>query len=118
MSSGYLLAFPATLVIVAGMAYMARDWLKTMNMSWLVVLGGIVLLLFGITYMTLQLPYYAQTKAFYGLGMVLPLSLAAGRGLDALISFLRKRSWHGVRALVWGWFGMLGACVFISYWIA
>jgi len=117
MSMGYLLSIPVTVFILIGLACMIRDYLKTLDLYWLVLVGGIFIFLFGIAYMSLKIPSYAQIKAFYGLGMIVPLSLAGGYGIRSMDVFLINKSWQVLRAFMWGGLGVFGACMYLSYWI-
>jgi tetratricopeptide (TPR) repeat protein len=83
--------------------------------KWLFILGSIFAILFSLIYMELRLARYNQTKAFYGLFMVLPVSLLFACGFDLIYEYLKR--FRIGRILFLGWFGTLALSVFMSFYI-
>ncbi len=112
MAAGYLLALPLTVMLLLGLgravvvllrAPGARDFLL------LGVLGGIA---FGVAALTLRLPFYAQTKAFYGLAALVPLCAAGATGCE-----LVARRGRLARVLLFVLLGVWAANAYAALWI-
>jgi hypothetical protein len=99
MSAGYLLALPATALLVFGALRCARlalgpgDPGRRAALSLLLATSYVVGL--AILYLTLQLPFFAQAKAFYGLCLGGPLALFFGVGAARLDAALAR--WGALR---------------------
>jgi hypothetical protein len=119
MSVGYWLALPATAVLGLGVARMGFVALRGPDPVERWTSFGLIALLWVVgTAMldaTLRLPYYAQAKAFYGLSLVVPVSLAAGYGFASLDRLAASRRFPLLRAAGYGWLGTLVAVVYLSY---
>jgi len=117
MSVVYPLAIPATLAMVLGYAKAVkaavceRDMARRLSMWMLTLLvtavGASMLLV------TMKLPYFGQAKAFYGLGLLAPISIAAALGLGAVDERLRSAPW--ARVVLYGWLGMLGVVIVLAF---
>ncbi len=118
MTLGGWLAFPATLLLVAGAVRAAslclreRDPGRRLAMSLLVAFGGTAF--FALLAITFRLPYYAQAKAFYVLCAIVPLSVFAGLGLSWPLEQLRERA-APIRFIYWGWLGTLAGSLVLAF---
>ncbi|MFQ5416718.1 MAG: glycosyltransferase family 39 protein [Myxococcota bacterium] len=119
MSSAYLVAIPATLAIALGSL---RSFLRALHdpdphrravYSFLLTLAYAVV--FGLVYMSLRLPYFAQAKASYGLVVMPALTLFFIDGFAWCDEALAARGWLPARALLYGWLGLFAATCFFSY---
>jgi tetratricopeptide (TPR) repeat protein len=88
MASGYLLAMVPTLIILCGGVVGLVRFLREPAPDRLVVLGFLGFVAFGILTMSLKVPSYAQAKAFYGLGAMVPFCYCGGVGWE----FLTRKS--------------------------
>jgi hypothetical protein len=119
MSAGYLLAVPATLFAAAGAVRSAcraltdDDPRRRAAFSFITTLGYAIL--YGLLYMSLRLPYFAQAKATYGLVVMPVLSVFFADGLSWLDDALVRRGWHFARALVAGWFTAFAVTCFLAF---
>ena len=64
---------------------------------------------------TLRAPYYAQTKAFYLLAALLPLSVVSAEGLAAPLRWLGDARFTPWGIVYCSWLGALGAVLLLSY---
>jgi hypothetical protein len=117
MSAVYLLAIPATVVIIIGMVCAIGNMIRTVSKIWLLILGSIFTIAYSIVYMNLQVPYYGQAKAFFGLGAILPISLIFALGFDYIDNLLRGKKLFILRMVLYGWFGALILTIFLSMFI-
>jgi hypothetical protein len=119
MSATYLVAIPASLFAAAGAvrcvgrALRDPDPRRRAAFSFLATLAYAVL--FGLLYMSLRLPFFAQAKATYGLIVMPPLALFFADGLAWCDEALARRDWLPARAVVYGWFAALAATCFLSF---
>jgi 4-amino-4-deoxy-L-arabinose transferase-like glycosyltransferase len=116
MSAVYLLAIPATILIIVGMFRAGVKAIRACSSSWLFILGSIFITCWSLFYMELRLARHNQTKAFYGLFMVVPISLLFVYGFDLVDEYFRKKFKIG-RVLLFGWFGVLAISIFASFHI-
>ena len=95
MSAGYLLAIPATLLLLLGalralgMALRDPDHRRRIAFSFLLTASWAVF--FSLGFLTLRLPFFAQAKASYALCLITPLSLFFALGADRLDAALAER---------------------------
>jgi hypothetical protein len=119
MSTGYLLALPATILLGIGLARMLlsafRDEDPRRRLVFLLLATAILWMGCALVYYSLMLPSYACAKAFYGLGVIGPLSIAAAYGLGTVDGLLQAPRLLLVRTLFFGWFGTLAAVLYLSY---
>jgi hypothetical protein len=119
MTLGYLLALPATLLLLVGFARAlrfcgtGREAGPRLAMSLLIAF--LYALCFALLAITLRLPYYAQAKAFYVLSAIVPLALVAALGLAWLPERLIGRRWLPLRMLYSGWLCTLAAVLVLSF---
>jgi len=95
MAAGYLLAVPATALLAAGGADLARRIWRAPRSSpgpaLALSLGFAAALFFAVFHATLVLPYYGQTKAFYALAATPVLALCMAHALCRLDAGLARR---------------------------
>jgi hypothetical protein len=84
MAAGYLLALLPTLALITGLAAGAVRLVCAPRSEDVLLLGVLGATAFAVLTLSLQLPFYAQAKAFYGLSALLPLCVLAGRGFEIL----------------------------------
>jgi len=119
MSAAYLVAIPASLFAAAGAvrcvgrALRDADPRRRAAFSFLATL--VYAIVFGLTYMSLRLPFFAQAKATYGLVIMPPLALFFADGLSWCDEALARRGWLPARAVVYGWFALFAATCFLSF---
>ena len=84
MIAGYLLALLPTVAILAGLVATVARLVRAPRAEEWIVLGVLGATAYGVFYMTLRLPFYAQAKAFYGLSAFVPLAVLGSRGISVL----------------------------------
>jgi len=84
MIGGYFLALAPSLLIVAGAATALWRLVRKPSTDAILLIGLAGAVAFGLVFMTLRVPSYAQVKAFYGLAMLVPLCYFAALGWEAL----------------------------------
>ncbi len=119
MSAAYLIAIPASGFALAGAlrcvmrALTDDDPGRRAAFSLVTTLSYAVL--FGLTYMSLRLPYFAQAKASYGLVVMPVLSLFFADGFTWLDDALARRGLYLPRAVAFGWFAVFAAACFLAF---
>jgi tetratricopeptide (TPR) repeat protein len=113
----YLLAVPATLLIIIGMLLALHAVVSRADKIWLLILGSLFAAGFSLTYMNLWIPYYGQSKAFYCLFAVVPIALTFAFGFDAFDRWLRDKRLLPGRVLLYGWFGTLMLVILSAFLI-
>jgi hypothetical protein len=114
-SAVYLLAIPATLAIIIGIVCAIGNIIRTANKSWLLILGSLFAATYSIVYLNLQIPYYCHAKAFFGLGVILPISLIFAFGFDYMDNWLKDKKLSLLRVVLYGWFGTLILAILLSF---
>jgi len=116
MSATYLLALPATILALMGAgrcllrAFRGDDGGRRAAFAFVLTLAYAVV--FGLVYMSLRLPYFAQAKASYGLVAMAPLAVFFADGLRWLDDWLAHRRFEITRAVLFGWLAaFVGACL-------
>jgi tetratricopeptide (TPR) repeat protein len=99
---GYLLAVIPTFVVVLGAVVASYRFVRMPSPEWVLLLGLAAAIVFGVIFMTLKVPSYAQVKAFYGLAALTPLCAFAAAGFD-LLSHKWPRSQFAFMALLLFW---------------
>jgi hypothetical protein len=111
MAVGYLLALPATAVLVVGYGLALREALTETDMNRRCALSMLTALLFvmgfALVRVVISLPYYAQAKAFYAIAVIAPLSLVAAIGFTSVARWLADPRWAFLRPLYFGWIATL-----------
>jgi hypothetical protein len=116
MALGYWAALPVTGLVIGGIGLLAGDTLRDGSTRRRAALGMPLVLLaamgFAILLATMELPYFGQAKAFYGLCTAPVLALGFARGFVALDGVLAKRWGVAARA---GLHAGLGACLAVLF---
>ncbi len=109
MGAGYLLALPATGLLVAGLVLALRGALSDPSPRRRAALGYVAAvsgaLFFGVFFTTLSLPYVGQAKAFYALACAPALAFFFARGFEAVDDLLARRAGPAARAALYGYLG-------------
>jgi hypothetical protein len=120
MSLGYLVALPATLLLMFGagralwMALSVGDARLRLCLSFLLTAAWAMG--FSILAMTVQLPFFAQAKAFYGLCMGAPLALFFALGATRVDDALADRRWLALRAGFYAWLFLFASVLILSFY--
>jgi Tfp pilus assembly protein PilF len=85
MTAGYLLALVPTAGILLGLGTSLVQIIRRWEASWILLVSVVGLFLGAFIYMSLAVPSYAQIKAFYAMGAVVPLCVFGASGLDILM---------------------------------
>ncbi len=120
MSIGFLLALPATLIMIVGFLRSFILTVKAENQNTRTVhafLACLVLIFFYASlYYSLKAPMYSTVKAFFSLGLIGPLSVMAALGFETVQDIGTSTRWTLVfRAIFYGWWGTLMGVVLLSY---
>jgi hypothetical protein len=119
MSAVYLIAIPASLLIGVGAVRSTATALRDADphrraaFSFLLTLAYAVL--FGLLYLSLRLPFFAQAKASYGLVVMPLLALFFADGIAWLDQAMHERGWLPARAVLHGWLGLFIASCFLAF---
>jgi hypothetical protein len=119
MAMGYLLALPATALLLFGALRCVWLGFRDPDPRRRAALGFVATAAWAIgisiLYMTVQLPYFAQAKAFYGLSMIAPLALFFAMGVTRLDTALAGPRGLPARAVLYGWLFLFAAVLLRSY---
>lgn len=115
----YPLALPASALMgfgyvrLAGFSFTEKEPGRKIFLS--LVTSLLAVLAFSLLYISFQLPFYAQAKAFYILPGLLPLSLCLAEGLATALDWCRdqRRAWPS--ALFCGWLGTFTGVIALAY---
>jgi tetratricopeptide (TPR) repeat protein len=112
MAAGFVLALAPTALVLTGLARVLARSFRAANRGWLLLLGCLWLFAFAILAMSLRVPSYAQTKAFYALPVLLPFGALGALGFEF---------WAGrgqvTRYLLEAALGLWLLNVYASFWI-
>jgi hypothetical protein len=111
MLAGYWLALVPSAGILLGVAAALRRLVREPRAEWLLLVGLAAATGFALVALSLELPFYAQCKAFYGLQALVPLAAFGALGLDAAARRLGRAG-----DLVWILLGTWALCAFATYW--
>jgi tetratricopeptide (TPR) repeat protein len=84
MAAGYLWALIPAALIFAGAAIAIVQFIRKPSSELFLLLAFSAVILFGLIFMTLKVPSYAQAKAFYGLSALTPLCFFGALGWETL----------------------------------
>ena len=112
MTAGYLLAILPTVAILVGTVAALAQLVRAPRAEGWLVLGVLGATAYGVFYMTLRLPFYAQAKAFYGLSAFIPLAVLGSLGLGVLAR--RAPAAHAVFDVL---LGVWAINAFVTFWI-
>ena len=82
MAVGFVLALVPTALMLTGLIRALAMCFRTVHLSWLLLLTIGWLFAFAILGMSFKVPSYAQTKAFYGLPVLLPFCALGALGFE------------------------------------
>jgi len=82
MAVGFILALIPTALVLTGLACVCARCYRAVSLSWLLLLGLGWLFAFAIVDMSLKVPSYEQTKAFFGLPALLPFCALGALGFE------------------------------------
>ncbi len=112
MGAGYWISLGVTLLLIMGAALVLAKIVQQARGEWLLVFGIVCSLSFGILWMTLVMPCYAQVKAFYAFPALLPFSALVAEGWD----WLRRRH-RAAGSAVWVLLLVWSMTVYTSFWV-
>jgi hypothetical protein len=117
MSAGYLLALPATVMLLAGAALGVRTALRDPNpgrrLSFAMLAGVAWVLCLAFVYLSLSLAIFSQAKATYVLALLGPLSLWFALGFRALER--RLAAIPLARAALCGWLAAFAGVLYLGF---
>ncbi len=113
----FILAVPATVAILIGLWRLLEGAIKEMNAGFLLLVCSFTAMGASIIYLSLKVPSFAIVKAHYGLGLLVPVSVACAIGIDFIDEQLKKRKLPGARAILFGWLGTFAITIFFSFLI-
>jgi len=93
MIGGYWLALVPTSLGLIGFTIAIWRFVRRATPQWFLLLGLSAAIAFGLIFMTLKVPSYAQVKAFYGLAALVPFCAFAVLGWQTLSA--RSRALRG-----------------------
>jgi tetratricopeptide (TPR) repeat protein len=82
MAVGFVLALVPTALVVTGLFRALARCFRSASLPWLMLMAIGWLFAFAILSMSLKVPCYAQTKAFYGLPVLLPFCALGALGFE------------------------------------
>jgi Flp pilus assembly protein TadD len=112
MAVGFILALIPTALVLTGLACVCARCYRAVSLSWLLLLGLGWLFAFAIVDMSLKVPSYEQTKAFFGLPALLPFCALGGLGYE----FWSGRG-KNVQSVLRVALGIWLFTVYASFWI-
>jgi Flp pilus assembly protein TadD len=112
MSAGYWVSLGVSLLVTIGAALVLASILRQPCGEWLLVFGMLSSFSVGLIWITVVLPYYAQSRASYALPALLPFSALAALGWD----WLRRRR-RAVGSAVWVLLLVWAMTVYTSFWV-
>ncbi len=112
MIAGYLWALIPTALILIGAVIAIIQFIRKPSSELSLLLGFAAVIVFGLIFMTLRVPSYAQAKAFYGLSALTPFCFFGALGWETLVRG-RAHLRFVLGALVLAW----AMNSFTTYWI-
>jgi Flp pilus assembly protein TadD len=82
MAAGFILALAPTVLVVTGLVRVLVQCSRAAKLTWCLLLGLAGMFAFAIFAMSFEVPSYAQTKAFYGLPVLLPFCAMGALGFE------------------------------------
>jgi hypothetical protein len=119
MSAGYLVALPATLLVAAGafssLGVALRDPDPRRRAAFSFLLTFAYAIVFGLMFVALRLPFFAQAKASYGLAVAPVLALFFAVGVGRCDDALDARGQLALRALLHGYLAAFAGVLYLSF---
>jgi Dolichyl-phosphate-mannose-protein mannosyltransferase/Tetratricopeptide repeat len=115
MAAGYLWALVPTVLILVGAGVAGVRFLRKPSAELFLLLGLSVVIVLGLSFMTLKVPSYAQAKAFYGLSALTPLCFFGAVGWETVTNNrTRFRFIIGALLVVWALNSLATFCIIPS----
>lgn len=115
MSAGYLLALPATALVGLGFVTWARRTWQSVELASAFLLTATWGVALAFTTLTVQLAFFAQAKAAYGLMLSAPFAFAFATGYAAVDDALGRRAAPALRAVWAGVFVATAAAFALAF---
>jgi hypothetical protein len=119
MSAGYLVALPATLLLLAGGLRAVRLAVADPDPRLRAAHAFLLLSAWSVAtaflYLTLRLPFFAQAKAAYLLPTSPALAVWFALGARGLDRALARRGWTAARAALAGWCALCAGTLFLGF---
>jgi hypothetical protein len=119
MGAGYVLALPASALLLLGFGLLVRDALRGPDLRRRAALSLVTtttaVTVFAVLLLTLVLPAYSMTKASYALSVAAPLALALAVGFARAHRALDAPGWRGLQVVLHGWAGALVAAIVLAF---
>jgi hypothetical protein len=119
MAAGYLLALPATAIVLFGFLKALRASLAGPDLTRRSSFNLLIVLMYVISFSVLsysaRVPSWGNIKAVYALCLVAPVAVCAGLGFSAVDRWLSSPRWVLLRAAFYGWFGTFLIVVALAY---
>jgi hypothetical protein len=115
MITGYLWAVVPAVLILAGACVTIVRFVRRPSAELFLLLGFSVVIVLGLSLMSLKVPSYAQAKAFYGLSAVTPLCFFGAVGWQTVTNRWRySRFIVGVLLITWALNSLVTFCIIPS----
>ncbi len=119
MTLSYWVGLPISVLIALGFARSLerafRDPSRELRIAYSLTTALVFVLAFSLFFITFRVAYYAQTKAFYVLSVLPPLSIVAANGLAEIPTLLAAPRHRGWRIAYFGWLGMSAGVLALSF---
>jgi hypothetical protein len=120
LGAAYALALPAAILTAVGLGLLVRDAFRDADprrrMLATLLLSAIFVIGFALFQRSLALPYYSFVKGSFALGILAPLAVAAGRGMDAAHVALARAHPEWGPAILYGWLAAWIGAVGLGIW--
>ncbi|HTO69477.1 MAG TPA: glycosyltransferase family 39 protein [Myxococcota bacterium] len=113
LRAGVWLALVPSAAVALGFAATLAKLVRAPGAAGWLVVGTALATGFALVSLSLRLPFYAQCKAFYGLGALVPLAAFGGLGLDLAAARLGRAA-----PALWLAFGTWALCAYATYWVS
>jgi uncharacterized membrane protein YesL len=119
MGAGYVLALPASALLLLGFGLLVRDALRGPDLRRRLALSLVTtttaVTVFAVLLLTLVLPAYSMTKASYALSVTAPLALALAVGFARVHRALDAPGRRGLQVVLHGWVGALVTAIVLAF---
>jgi hypothetical protein len=119
MTSGYLLALPATALVGLGFVSVVQQALRgddaRRRTFFTLVATLLFVIAFSVVSLSLRFPFWGALRASYALAAVVPAAMCAGIGATRCDIWLAGRFGTTARALFYGWFGAFVATLITAF---
>jgi hypothetical protein len=119
MAMVYPLAAPALAPMALGFASVAKCAFRSRDVRLGLLLSFLTSFLLvsflALLFLTMEMPHYAQAKAFFGWGALTPLAVVSAAGLRATLDLFSRPRWWPARGIFYGWAGALVGMIVLSF---